>query len=241
MFDYIPTVFKGQYAETIEEADQWLKDNDSARRTPDLLPRDEVARAINSEVKAGRNSPHGGVFLDIASRLPAEEIQRRRRRCITSSWELAEVDITKEPMEVGPTCHYVMGGIESTRTPEGPKASCAEPVGTVHAARAFACGEQARLRSAPVSGSTSIPPMTLVACRPDFHRFLCDVDLGQLHELVIHRRQPALDLFGGQPRRDVEEHAAVRRVAAGLHPELIARATSSRGSRSGVRRASRCP
>ncbi len=112
MFDYIPPVFKGQYAESIEEADQWLKDNDSARRTPDLLPRDEVARAINSEVKAGRNSPHGGVFLDIASRLPAEEIKRRLPSMYHQFMELAEVDITKEPMEVGPTCHYVMGGVE---------------------------------------------------------------------------------------------------------------------------------
>jgi succinate dehydrogenase / fumarate reductase flavoprotein subunit len=112
MFDYIPPVFKGQYAETIEEADQWLKDNDSARRTPDLLPRDEVARAINSEVKAGRGSPHGGVYLDIASRLPADEIKRRLPSMYHQFMELAEVDITKEPMEVGPTCHYVMGGIE---------------------------------------------------------------------------------------------------------------------------------
>jgi succinate dehydrogenase / fumarate reductase, flavoprotein subunit len=112
MFDYIPPVFKGQYAESIEEADQWLKDNDSARRTPDLLPRDEVARAINSEVKAGRNSPHGGVYLDIASRLPAEEIRRRLPSMYHQFMELAEVDITKEPMEVGPTCHYVMGGVE---------------------------------------------------------------------------------------------------------------------------------
>ena len=107
MFDYIPPVFKGQYAESIEEADQWLKDNDSARRTPDLLPRDEVARAINSEVKAGRNSPHGGVFLDIASRLPAEEIKRRLPSMYHQFMELAEVDITKEPMEVGPTLHYL--------------------------------------------------------------------------------------------------------------------------------------
>jgi succinate dehydrogenase / fumarate reductase flavoprotein subunit len=112
MFDYIPAVFKGQYAETEEEADQWLKDNDSARRTPDLLPRDEVARAINSEVKAGRNSPHGGVFLDIASRLPSDEIKRRLPSMYHQFMELAEVDITSEPMEVGPTCHYVMGGIE---------------------------------------------------------------------------------------------------------------------------------
>jgi succinate dehydrogenase / fumarate reductase flavoprotein subunit len=112
MFDYIPPVFKGQYAESIDEADQWLKDNDSARRTPDLLPRDEVARAINSEVKAGRGTPHGGVFLDIASRLPAEEIKRRLPSMYHQFMELAEVDITKEPMEVGPTCHYVMGGVE---------------------------------------------------------------------------------------------------------------------------------
>src|SRR3954466_9353508 len=112
MFDYIPPVFKGQYAETEEEADQWLKDNDSARRTPDLLPRDEVARAINSEVKAGRGSPHGGVYLDIASRIPVEEIKRRLPSMYHQFMELAEVDITREAMEVGPTCHYVMGGIE---------------------------------------------------------------------------------------------------------------------------------
>lgn len=112
MFDYIPPVFKGQYAETEQEADQWLKDNDSARRTPDLLPRDEVARAINSEVKAGRGSPHGGVFLDIASRLTPAEINRRLPSMYHQFKELAGVDITKEPMEVGPTCHYVMGGVE---------------------------------------------------------------------------------------------------------------------------------
>ncbi|WP_040784950.1 fumarate reductase/succinate dehydrogenase flavoprotein subunit [Nocardia pneumoniae] len=112
MFDYIPPVFKGQYAETEEEADQWLRDNDSARRTPDLLPRDEVARAINEEVKAGRGTEHGGVYLDIASRMPAEEIVRRLPSMHHQFKELADVDITKEPMEVGPTCHYVMGGVE---------------------------------------------------------------------------------------------------------------------------------
>jgi succinate dehydrogenase / fumarate reductase flavoprotein subunit len=112
MFDYIPPVFKGQYAETAQEADQWLKDNDSARRTPDLLPRDEVARAINSEVKAGRGTPHGGVYLDIASRLTPDEIKRRLPSMYHQFKELAGVDITREPMEVGPTCHYVMGGVE---------------------------------------------------------------------------------------------------------------------------------
>lgn len=112
MFEYIPDVFKGQYAETQDEADRWYTDQENNKRTPDLLPRDEVARAINSEVKAGRGSPHGGVFLDIASRLPAEEIKKRLPSMYHQFKELADVDITAEAMEVGPTCHYVMGGVE---------------------------------------------------------------------------------------------------------------------------------
>jgi succinate dehydrogenase / fumarate reductase flavoprotein subunit len=112
MFDYVPDVFRKQYAETEEEGDRWYTDPDNNRRPPELLPRDEVARAINSEVKAGRGSPAGGVFLDIASRMPAEQIIRRLPSMHHQFKELADVDITKEPMEVGPTCHYVMGGVE---------------------------------------------------------------------------------------------------------------------------------
>src|SRR5215472_3008080 len=112
MFDYVPEVFRAQYAETEDEADRWYKDPDHNRRPPELLPRDEVARANNAEVKAGRGSPHGGVFLDIASRLPAEEILRRLPSMYHQFKELADVDITKEPMEVGPAQHYVMGGVE---------------------------------------------------------------------------------------------------------------------------------
>ncbi len=111
MFNYIPDLFRKETAETEEEADRWYTDKKTARRTPDLLPRDEVARAINSEVRAGRGSPHGGVFLDIATRLDAETIKRRLPSMYHQFKELADVDITKEPMEVGPTCHYVMGGI----------------------------------------------------------------------------------------------------------------------------------
>ncbi len=111
MFDYIPEMFRSETADTEEEADRWYTDKKNARRTPDLLPRDEVARAINSEVKAGRGSPHGGVFLDIASRHDAEYIQRRLPSMYHQFKELADVDITKEPMEVGPTCHYMMGGV----------------------------------------------------------------------------------------------------------------------------------
>jgi succinate dehydrogenase flavoprotein subunit len=112
MFDYVPDVFRGQYADTEAEADRWYKDPDNNKRPPELLPRDEVARAINSEVKEGRGSPHGGVFLDVSKRLPAEEIRRRLPSMHHQFKELADVDITAEPMEVGPTCHYVMGGVE---------------------------------------------------------------------------------------------------------------------------------
>ena len=111
MFDYVAPMYRAETAETEEEADAWYEDHANHRRTPDLLPRDEVARAINTEVKAGRGSPHGGVFLDIASRRPAEYIRRRLPSMYHQFMELAGVDITAEPMEVGPTCHYMMGGI----------------------------------------------------------------------------------------------------------------------------------
>jgi succinate dehydrogenase / fumarate reductase, flavoprotein subunit len=112
MFNYVPDVFRAQYAETEEEADRWYTDPDNNRRPPELLPRDEVARSINSEIKADRGSPHGGVFLDVSTRMPAAEIMRRLPSMHHQFKELADVDITKEPMEVGPTCHYVMGGVE---------------------------------------------------------------------------------------------------------------------------------
>jgi succinate dehydrogenase / fumarate reductase flavoprotein subunit len=111
MFNYIPEFFKGETADNEKEADAWYLDKKNNRRTPDLLPRDEVARAINSEVKAGRGSPHGGVFLDICTRRPADYIRKRLPSMYHQFKELADVDITTTPMEVGPTCHYVMGGV----------------------------------------------------------------------------------------------------------------------------------
>ena len=112
MFDYVPDVFRKQYAETEAEADRWYADPDHNRRPPELLPRDEVARAINAEVKAGRGTKAGGVYLDVSSRLPAEVIRKKLPSMYHQFRELADVDITKQPMEVGPTCHYVMGGVE---------------------------------------------------------------------------------------------------------------------------------
>ena len=111
MFRYISEMFQAETADTEEEADRWYTDRKGARRPPDLLPRDEVARAIVAEIKEGRGTPHGGVYLDIASRQDRDFITRRLPGMYHQFKELADVDITKEPMEVGPTCHYVMGGL----------------------------------------------------------------------------------------------------------------------------------
>jgi succinate dehydrogenase / fumarate reductase flavoprotein subunit len=111
MFNYIPEFFKSETADNEKEADAWYADKKNNRRTPDLLPRDEVARAINTEVKAGRGTAHGGVLLDIASRRPADYIRKRLPSMYHQFKELAGVDITKDAMEVGPTCHYIMGGV----------------------------------------------------------------------------------------------------------------------------------
>jgi len=111
MFDYVPDMFRAETADSEDEADKWYDDHTAGRRPPELLPRDEVARSINSEVKAGRGSPHGGVFLDIATRRTPEDIRRRLPSMYHQFKELAGVDITAEAMEVGPTCHYIMGGV----------------------------------------------------------------------------------------------------------------------------------
>jgi len=112
MYNYIPEFFKAETSDSEEEGDRWYTDKVNNRRPAELLPRDEVARAINNEIKEGRGSPHGGVFLDIASRRSPEYIKKRLPSMYHQFMELAEVDITKEPMEIGPTCHYVMGGVE---------------------------------------------------------------------------------------------------------------------------------
>jgi succinate dehydrogenase / fumarate reductase flavoprotein subunit len=113
MFRYIPEMFKAETADSEEEADRWYTDRKGApRRPPDLLPRDEVARAIVAEIKEGRGTPHGGIYLDIASRRDAADITRLLPGMYHQFKELADVDITKEPMEIGPTCHYMMGGLK---------------------------------------------------------------------------------------------------------------------------------
>jgi succinate dehydrogenase / fumarate reductase flavoprotein subunit len=116
MFDDIPDLYKDQTADTEEEGWRYTQGDRQARRPPELLTRDHVARCILREVREGRGSPHGGVFLDIAwikERLPnaAEHIKKKLPSMYHQFKQLADIDITKEPMEVGPTTHYAMGGI----------------------------------------------------------------------------------------------------------------------------------
>ena len=138
MFNYVADMFRAETAETPEEADRWYDDHSAGRRPPELLPRDEVARAINTEVKAGRGSPHGGVYLDIASRRTPEFIRRRLPSMYHQFMELAGVDITKEMMEIGPTCHYIMGGVkvdaETTATAALGLFAAGEVAGGMHGA-----------------------------------------------------------------------------------------------------------
>ncbi|HMB68329.1 MAG TPA: FAD-binding protein, partial [bacterium] len=138
MFGYIPERFAPETADSEEEAAQWLQGVDGARRPPELLTRDVVARAITAEVKAGRGSPHGGAFLDIASRRDADFIKRKLPSMYHQFMELAEVDITREAMEVGPTLHYFMGGVrvhpESQQTRVPGLFACGECAAGLHGA-----------------------------------------------------------------------------------------------------------
>jgi succinate dehydrogenase / fumarate reductase flavoprotein subunit len=116
MFGDIPENYRHQTADTPEEGWRYTQGDKSARRPPELLTRDHVARCIVREIKEGRGSPHGGVYLDIAwirERLPGAEahIKRKLPSMYHQFKELADIDITKVPMEVGPTTHYVMGGV----------------------------------------------------------------------------------------------------------------------------------
>ncbi len=135
MFDDIPDLYAGQTCETPEEGWQYVIGDKESRRPPELLTRDHVARKIVKEVKEGRGSPHGGVFLDIAwIRKNIKDSELHIKKKLPSMYhqfkELAGVDITKDPMEVGPTTHYVMGGIKVDAETQ---MSCVKGL--------FACGE----------------------------------------------------------------------------------------------------
>ncbi len=173
MFDYVPEMFAGDHADTIEEADQWVEEVvagklATVRRPPELLTRDVVAKAINAEVKAGRGSPHGGAFLNIAHR-GEEAILKKLPSMHHQFKELAGVDISKEPMEVGPTAHYVMGGVRvNAETQES----------TVPGL--FACGEVASgLHGANRLGGNSLSDLIVFGKRAGEHAAKRAKDLAQ--------------------------------------------------------------
>jgi len=113
MFRYMPEMFKGDFAESEAEADAWVKgERKKNRRPPELLTRDVVSKAITREIAEGRGTPHGGVFLDIASKQSPEYIKQKLPSMYHQFKELAHIDITKDAMEIGPTTHYVMGGVK---------------------------------------------------------------------------------------------------------------------------------
>ncbi|MFF7632615.1 fumarate reductase/succinate dehydrogenase flavoprotein subunit [Kitasatospora sp. NPDC008050] len=230
MFDYVPEVFRGQYAETEAEADGWYADPAGHRRPPELLPRDEVARAINSEVKAGRGTPHGGVFLDVSSRLPAEEIIRRLPSMHHQFKELADVDITREPMEVGPTCHYVMGGVEvdpdTAASPAVPGLYAAgEVAGGMHGSNRLGgnslsdllvFGRRAGLHAARyAAGAAERPALDEAQLEAAAAQALAPFGEGSEHPYTLHQElQQTMNDLVGIIRRAGEMKQALDRLAA---------------------------
>ncbi|MFD7979480.1 fumarate reductase/succinate dehydrogenase flavoprotein subunit [Streptomyces sp. NPDC059071] len=208
MFDYVPEVFKEKYAQSEEEGDRWYEDPDNNRRPPELLPRDEVARAINAEVKAGRGSPHGGVFLDVSTRMPADVIRRRLPSMYHQFKELADVDITAEPMEVGPTCHYVMGGV----------AVDSETAATAGVPGLFAAGEVAGgMHGSNRLGGNSLSDLLVFGRRAGLHaaEYAAGAVVDEVgEEAVAAARAEALAPFDGESFGDAAENPYT------LHQEL---------------------
>jgi succinate dehydrogenase / fumarate reductase flavoprotein subunit len=206
MFNYVPDMFRAETAETEEEGDKWYDDHDAGRRPPELLPRDEVARAITAEVKAGRGTAHGGVYLDIATRRSAEFIRRRLPSMYHQFMELAGVDITREAMEIGPTCHYIMGGIQVDADTEA-----------TAAAGLFAAGEcAAGLHGANRLGGNSLSDLVVFGRRAgmgasDYAESLPgnrDLDMGEVEGAVKEALAPFERTDGENPydvQRDLQE------------------------------------
>ena len=207
MFRYVPEVNKGEYAEDAAETKTWLHEEElkkagklvqaTARRPPELLTRDVVAKAINKEIGEGRGSPHGGVFLDIHTQRDAAYIEQKLGSMYHQFKELAEVDITKEPMEVGPTCHYTMGGI---------RVDADTTAATVPGL--FAAGEAAAgLHGANRLGGNSLSDLLVFGRRAGRYAAAAakdmpsmpDLDEGQVEELVQRMEAPLLRDQGESP------------------------------------------
>ncbi|MBW3582341.1 MAG: fumarate reductase/succinate dehydrogenase flavoprotein subunit [Euryarchaeota archaeon] len=183
MYDYIPEMFQGDFAETEEEVQRWLDGDKDARRPPELLTRDVVARAIRSEVKAGRGTEHGGVYLDISWR-DAEYVKKKLPSMYHQFKELANVDITKVPMEVGPTAHYAMGGIRVDH--ESQESTTVRGL--------YACGEcAAGLHGANRLGGNSLTDLLVFGKRAGEHAARRALETKEHPEIPAEEVQAAID------------------------------------------------
>jgi succinate dehydrogenase / fumarate reductase flavoprotein subunit len=235
MFRYVPEMFKGDFATTEEEAKRWLEEQElpadkksGARRPPELLTRDVVARAIMAEVRAGRGSPHGGVLLDISWR-PAEYVKRKLPSMYHQFKELAGVDITAEAMEVGPTMHYTMGGVrvdpetQMTRVPG--LFAAGETAAGLHGANRLGgnslsdllvfgkrAGEHAA-KAAKGAAMPRIPPEQLAAAIREAMAPL-DRETGEFPAVIHEALQETMDRNAGMIRYDADLAKALDDLAA---------------------------
>ena len=218
MFDYVPEMYRDEFADTEEEALAWVDEVVSGklatkRRPPELLTRDVVAKAINSERDAGRASEHGGAYLDISWR-DEEEVKKKLPGMYHQFMELAAVDITKQPMEVGPTAHYVMGGV---------KVDPYSQESTVPGL--YAAGEAATgLHGANRLGGNSLSDLIVfgkiageyaAAAALEIESF-ADVDKGEIEEVIKETLAPLSRIDGENPAKVVEDLRSMMQNKVGI-------------------------
>ena len=216
MWKYLPEERRAEYAATDEEAARWVTalsqgQETDARRPPELSTRDNVARAIYTEVREGRGSPHGGVFLDI-SYLPADHVRRKLPSMYEQFKELADVDITSGPMEVGPTTHYVMGGIRVD--PE---------TGATTVPGLFAAGEVAGgMHGANRLGGNSLSDLLVFGARAGVGAAArAAAQDGEPHLDPVQVRGAARDLEVPLEREDGEDPYAIQRDLQPMMQRLV--------------------
>ena len=216
MWKYLPEERRAEYAATDEEAARWVTalsqgQETDARRPPELSTRDNVARAIYTEVREGRGSPHGGVFLDI-SYLPADHVRRQLPSLYEQFKELADVDITGGPMEVGPTTHYVMGGIRVD--PE---------TGVTTVPGLFAAGEVAGgMHGANRLGGNSLSDLLVFGARAGVGAAnRAAAQDGEPHLDPVQIRGAARDLEVPLEREDGEDPYAIQRDLQPMRQRLV--------------------
>ena len=218
MFDYVPEMYKDEFADTEEEALEWVSEIvegklATVRRPPELLTRDVVAKAINSERDAGRASAHGGAYLDISWREP-DQVRKKLPGMYHQFKELAAVDITTEKMEVGPTAHYVMGGIKVH--PETQETTVA---------RMFAAGEAATgLHGANRLGGNSLSDLIVFGkiagenaalLAKDIDEFL-PIDSNEIENAIEETLAPLSRTEGENPAKVVEDLREMMQYKVGI-------------------------